>query len=185
VNEDLAIVEPVDAHGRPVPVGVPSDKVLLTNLVNRAQPLLRYEVSDSITLLSNDCPCGSPMTSIRVDGRSDDTFFLADPTGRYQAHPPVPFEALFLGVEGLRQYQLIHERQNALRVLYVPNPGVRDANFVGGRILESMGRYLEKNRLSGCVQLAVEAVDTIPRQPGSHKLRQIYSKVPRPQAVAV
>jgi phenylacetate-coenzyme A ligase PaaK-like adenylate-forming protein len=185
VNEDLAIVEPVDAAGRPVPVGVASDKLYLTNLVNRAQPLLRYEVSDAITLLGDDCPCGSPMMSIRVEGRADDTFFLEDASGRYQAHPPVPLEALFLGVEGLRQYQLIHERQNALRILYVSGPEVGDRAHVGLRLQDAFRRYLERRGLSGCVQLAVEPVDAIPRQPGSHKLRQIYSKVPRPDALAV
>jgi phenylacetate-CoA ligase len=36
-----AIVEVVDDHDRPVPPGMPGARVLLTNLVNRVQPLLR------------------------------------------------------------------------------------------------------------------------------------------------
>ena len=179
VNEDLVILEPVDAHGRPVPIGVASDKIYITNLINRAQPLLRYEINDSVTLLGDGCPCGSSMPTIRVEGRSDDTFFLSDSSGRVQAHPPLPFEALFLNVDGLRQYQLIHEAQNALRVLFVAAPGM-DPETVGKGIERMLGSYLERSRLNGSVKLSIDAVSAIERQAGSHKLRQIYSKVPRP-----
>lgn len=183
VNEDLAIVEPVDAMGRPVPVGVASDKVYLTNLVNRAQPLLRYELSDSITLLGDDCPCGSPMRSIRVEGRADDTIFLADETGQFSAHPPVPFEVVFLGVPGLRQYQLVHERQNQLVVRVVAEPGA-DADEVARTTDRALRDYLARARLASQVQVGVELTDSLERTASGHKLRQIYSKVPRPALAA-
>ena len=44
---DMCIVELVDEHDRPVPAGTPSAKVLVTNLYNRVQPLIRYELTDS------------------------------------------------------------------------------------------------------------------------------------------
>ena len=40
----------VDDEYRPVPAGVPGAKVLVTNLYNRVQPLIRYEVGDVVTL---------------------------------------------------------------------------------------------------------------------------------------
>jgi phenylacetate-CoA ligase len=43
---DLAIVEPVDDDGHPVPEGAPSTRVLVTNLFNLTQPLIRYELQD-------------------------------------------------------------------------------------------------------------------------------------------
>src|SRR5215213_5955557 len=46
--EDQAIVEVVDEAGRPVPAGQAGHKLLVTNLVTRTQPLLRYEVSDMV-----------------------------------------------------------------------------------------------------------------------------------------
>ncbi len=179
VNEDLAIIEPVDAMGRPVPVGVASDKVYLTNLVNRAQPLLRYELSDSITLLGDDCPCGSPMRSVRIEGRADDTIFLADASGQFSAHPPVPFEVVFLGVAGLRQYQLVHERQNQLLVRVVSEDGV-DAAEVARGASQALTAYLARARLDAEVEVSVELTDSLERTAAGHKLRQIYSKVPRP-----
>ncbi|MCI0620151.1 MAG: phenylacetate--CoA ligase family protein, partial [Acidobacteria bacterium] len=59
LNDDLLIVEPVDAAGRPEPPGVRSAKLYLTNLYNRLLPLIRYEITDEITLLDERCPCGS------------------------------------------------------------------------------------------------------------------------------
>ncbi|HET6687122.1 MAG TPA: hypothetical protein VFH02_11415 [Jiangellaceae bacterium] len=46
-NTDMCIVELVDDDYRPVPPGVPSTKVLVTNLYNLTQPLIRYELADS------------------------------------------------------------------------------------------------------------------------------------------
>ncbi|MFO0724661.1 MAG: AMP-binding protein [Myxococcota bacterium] len=176
VNEDLVILEPVDASGRPVPVGERSDKVYVTNLMNHAQPLLRYEIGDSVTILDDECPCGSPMRSIRVEGRTDDTFYLTDQHGRTGAHPPLLFESLFLGIPGLLQYQLVHETQNHLLArVVVDRHG--DQRAVEGAVLGALRSYLEQHRLSSVVEIAVEAVPSLDRTEG-HKLRQIYSKVP-------
>jgi phenylacetate-coenzyme A ligase PaaK-like adenylate-forming protein len=48
-NSDTCIAELVDADDRPVPTGTPSARVLLTNLANRIQPLIRYQLEDSFT----------------------------------------------------------------------------------------------------------------------------------------
>jgi phenylacetate-CoA ligase len=179
INEDLCVLEPVDAGGKPVPPGVPSAKVYVTNLENRAQPIIRYELPDSITLLPEGCACGAGMRAIRVEGRADDTFFLRDASGRYQAHPPLPFEALFLNLPGLAQYQLVHEAQNELRIRYVTAPGA-DTSEVGRTLSERFGGYLEKNELAATVRHGVEPVAAIEREARGHKLRQVISKVPRP-----
>lgn len=176
VNEDYCVLEPVDGSGRPVPAGVPSAKVLLTNLVNRAQPLLRYELSDSVTVIDEPCRCGSPMPRIRVEGRSDDTIYLEDASGHLTPHPPVPFEVLFLNVDGLMQYQLVHEEQNRLTVRYVADRGAGEQ--VRTVLAERFDEYLARNGLSGCVTVDLIRVDRIEREAQGHKLRQIYSKVP-------
>jgi hypothetical protein len=77
ILEDLVVVEVVDEHGRPLPPGAPGHKVLLTNLVSRVQPLLRYELTDSVTLAGGPNPLGLPCARIAaVDGRSDDVITL-------------------------------------------------------------------------------------------------------------
>lgn len=179
LNSDLCVLEPVDEAGRPVPVGVPSDKVWVTNLLNYAQPLIRYELNDSVTVLDEACPCGAGMPVIRVEGRSDDTFFLHDARGRFSAHPPVPFEVLFLDAPGLEQYQLVHEAQNALLVRAVAADGA-DRTALRALLSGRFEAYLAENELSGAVRVKIELVPALEREATGHKLRQIFSKVPRP-----
>ena len=75
LSDDLLIVEPVDELGDPVPAGVRSNKIYLTNLFNPLMPLIRYEITDEITLDDEPCACGSIHRRIHdIQGRNDDTF---------------------------------------------------------------------------------------------------------------
>jgi|EndMetStandDraft_3_1072993.scaffolds.fasta_scaffold33669_3 phenylacetate-coenzyme A ligase PaaK-like adenylate-forming protein len=70
ISEDLVVLESVDEHHQPVPHGTAGAKVLITNLTNYAQPLIRYEVPDRITISQDICRCGRPFASIsRIDPR--------------------------------------------------------------------------------------------------------------------
>jgi phenylacetate-CoA ligase len=69
-NSDLCIVELVDAENRPVPPGVPSAKVLLTNLYNRTQPLIRYALTDSFVQQPDAADHGYLRAKVR--GRADE-----------------------------------------------------------------------------------------------------------------
>jgi len=78
-NDDLVIVEPVDDQGRPVLPGQPSAKIYITNLFNHVLPLIRFEVTDEMTVIEGSCPCGSAYTWIEeVQGRLDDSLHYAD-----------------------------------------------------------------------------------------------------------
>jgi phenylacetate-CoA ligase len=73
--DDLAIIEPVDEQGDPVTPGQPAAKIYLTNLYNLTQPLIRYELMDSMTVHTERCRCGSAHSWISdLGGRRDDTF---------------------------------------------------------------------------------------------------------------
>ncbi len=50
VNADWVLLEPVDDDFRPTPPGEPSRTVLLTNLANRVQPIIRYDLGDSVVV---------------------------------------------------------------------------------------------------------------------------------------
>jgi phenylacetate-coenzyme A ligase PaaK-like adenylate-forming protein len=76
VNNDWAILESVDERGRPVPDGEMGATVLLTNLANAVQPLIRYDLGDRIRLHARGCNCGSHLPVVEVLGRSDDTLRL-------------------------------------------------------------------------------------------------------------
>ncbi len=77
VNEDWVLLEPVDERHRPVPFGQPSHSVLLTNLANLVQPLIRYDLGDQVTLHTERCSCGSALPMIDVRGRNDDIMRVA------------------------------------------------------------------------------------------------------------
>lgn len=67
---DLAIVEFVDEHDQPVGLGEAAHHVLVTNLFNRTQPLIRYRLDDRMTALE---PLATPAHQrARLEGRSDD-----------------------------------------------------------------------------------------------------------------
>jgi len=69
-NTDLCIVELVGADNRPVTPGVPSAKVLVTNLYNVTQPLIRYELTDTFIRQPDAAEHG--YLRARVQGRNDE-----------------------------------------------------------------------------------------------------------------
>ena len=58
--DDLVIIEPVDRDGNVVAPGRSADKILLTNLYNRTQPLIRYEITDAMTVLPEPANAAVP-----------------------------------------------------------------------------------------------------------------------------
>ncbi len=86
--EDGCIVELVDDRGCHVAPGVPSTRVLITNLTNRLQPLIRYEVTDSFVRLPDSPEHGYLRAT--VDGRADDAFDY----GAVRIHPATIRSAL-------------------------------------------------------------------------------------------
>jgi phenylacetate-CoA ligase len=122
ILEDLVVLEVVDRHHRPVPPGTPGHKVLLTNLVNHAQPLIRYELSDSVTLAGGPNPLGLPYARIAaIDGRSDDIITLPAAGGGRVAVHPFRLRAPFAALPEVRQYQVRHD-QVGLHVRLVLRP---------------------------------------------------------------
>jgi phenylacetate-CoA ligase len=75
LNEDIAVYEPVDADMRPVAAGTTAAKLLVTNVINHAIPLIRYELADELTVLVEPNP--GPWTGRRIadiEGRLEGTF---------------------------------------------------------------------------------------------------------------
>ena len=179
VNEDVCFLEAVDENNQPVEHGRPSHRVLLTNLMSYAQPIIRYQLSDSITLEDSPCACGSPMMRVRVAGRTDDTLYLRNDHGVYDAYPPMPFEAVMLQIDGLRQYQIVHVRQNFLEVRVVGWNGVSSDELIGDTT-NALHRFFEVRGCKDSVVLSVSSVQAIERDPVSHKIRQISSLVEKP-----
>jgi phenylacetate-coenzyme A ligase PaaK-like adenylate-forming protein len=96
--------------------------VLVTNLVNRALPLIRYELSDSVTLAAGPDPGGWPMRRLAaVEGRSDDIVHLAAPGGGTVAVHPLHLRAPFAAFPDVVQYQIVRDH-SGLSVSVVLRP---------------------------------------------------------------
>jgi phenylacetate-CoA ligase len=116
LNDDLVIVEPVDGDGRPVPPGQVSAKVHVTNLYNTLLPLIRFEVTDEVTVLEGTCQCGSAYTWIDdVHGRLDDS--LTYPGG-VTVHPFVLRSPLGRQ-RNIAEYQ-VHQTLRGVKILFRP-----------------------------------------------------------------
>jgi phenylacetate-CoA ligase len=114
--EDLSIVEVVDEANQPVPPGMFGAKVLLTVLWSRTQPLIRYELSDSLRLSADLCPDGRATRLIdAVQGRTEDTLHLPGSDGRLVSIHPNVFHHVFDGLP-VGGWQVIQEPEQ-LRIL--------------------------------------------------------------------
>jgi phenylacetate-CoA ligase len=151
--DDLAIIEPCDRDGNVVPPGSPAEKILLTNLYNRTQPLIRYEIADGMTLLDGVCECGCAHR--RIDGLSGrtDTFF------RYRegiAVHPMAMATALLGGAGVAEYQVSQTPDGAdVRV-------VCDLNTDLEHLRRNMVAMMEQAGLRR-PQVTITSVDTIER----------------------
>ncbi len=120
--EDLDIVEVVDALNRPVPPGVYGDKLLITRLFNTTQPLIRYEVSDRLSLSSPSCSCKRPFALVEdIQGRKEDVLFFPGTAGANVRIIPHVFHQV-MDATPVREWQIMQE-EGGLRVMV---SGVRE-----------------------------------------------------------
>ncbi|WP_346960142.1 phenylacetate--CoA ligase family protein [uncultured Arthrobacter sp.] len=123
VNSDWVILEPVEADYRPTPEGQPSHTVLLTNLANRVQPLIRYDLGDSVIAKTGPCECGNPLPAVRVAGRHDDVLHLDNASGRTVSILPLAVTAPIDGAPGVHRCQLVQSGRAEVRVRLELEPG--------------------------------------------------------------
>ena len=173
IFEGSVVVEVVDESGDPVAPGVPGAKVLLTSLVNRAQPLIRYELTDAIVLAEGPDPSGRPYLRIaRVDGRSGDILRFPAANGGEVAVHPYRLRSPFSAMLDVRQYQIVRE-PDGLRVRIVPRDSA--PADLPDRVRDAIERQLE-DAGAAPTRILVEQVDELERDPGhAAKLKLVTS----------
>ena len=85
LNDDLLLVEAVDADEHPVAAGVAADHLLVTSLHQWTMPLIRYRVDDRVIIDPEPGRYTAYRRLASIDGRSDDLFRYGDVT----VHPHV------------------------------------------------------------------------------------------------
>jgi phenylacetate-coenzyme A ligase PaaK-like adenylate-forming protein len=123
VFNDLCLIEVVDRHCRPVASGRPGAKLLLTNLYNKTQPIIRYEVTDLLTISAAPCPCGRPFPLItRISGRSEDILTFKGKDGAEVFIPPLAIAMRIDALPEIAEYQ-VHYSATGINLCVVPRPG--------------------------------------------------------------
>lgn len=169
VNADLAILEVVDEHYRPVPPGVEGSKVLVTNLYNRVQPIIRYEVDDRLTMSAETpCRCGSILPHIaKISGRNKDRLWLEHGGTRRELQYYVFLTPLH-HVLDLAEHQIVQTGPRSFLIRVVPLKGRQlSADHIRGLVQE----HLKTEGLDSFVDVAIEVVPDIPRGPSGKVAR--------------
>ncbi|MFH1465195.1 MAG: AMP-binding protein [Pseudomonadota bacterium] len=171
VNVDLCAVEVVDDSWYPVPEGACGTRVLVSNLFNPLLPLLRYELKDAVAMTSDPCACGSQLPRLlSIRGRTDHVLWLAHPDGRARAlHPTLVLETL-LPFEAVRDWRLVQEAPDRLRLDLVLPPGREGEARVA---LDAVRQAVMSVVPGAAVSLQQRLLPRLEPDPGSGKVRRI------------
>jgi putative adenylate-forming enzyme len=160
--EDVTLVENVDDDRRPVPAGEPGTRLLVTNLHNLAQPIIRLELSDAVTLDPEPCPCGRTLIRTRaIEGRTDDVLYLPARRGGEVMVHPLQFGIVTRDRE-VREFQVIQEGEG-VRILVVARPSADDELDL--RLREAVSRKLADLGVRE-PRVSVERRENLPRSAG-------------------
>lgn len=158
LNSDLAILEVVDADNRPVPKGTPGSKVLLTNLYNLVQPIIRYEIDDIVTMSESPCPCGNLLPLIEsVGGRAKDQLWI-EVNGQSRDLPIYVFLAALDNETNLAEHQILQTGVNTFVLRAAAQAG---KELSAERLRAYVHQSLASEGIADIIKLDVELVDRI------------------------
>jgi phenylacetate-CoA ligase len=157
--EDNVFVEVVDENNQPVPEGVFGDKLLITVLFNKTQPLIRYELSDSIKLSSSSCPCGRPYILVEdIQGRAEDFLYFDSLGKKVTIHPNKIHEIMEFAPVSSWQV-VLKDKTLELSLVSLEN------NNLTERIFSELEALLKREGVDG-IEISVKKVPAIPKSAG-------------------
>jgi phenylacetate-CoA ligase len=176
VFNDQCVLEVVDDQGRPVEPGK-AGQVVITNLYNKCQPLIRYRMNDLATYSEEECDCGSPFPILKsMNGRYEDSILVENGRGSYEPlHPSVFVEFFVPGLRGLQAHQM---ERNRIKLLIIAGGNKEE---VVAAVSKRMREILVSRRLLDVVEFEVELVDSIQSDNRSGKVRAVISHCGPPQ----
>ena len=169
VNADWVLLEPVDRHFHPTPPGELSHTVLLTNLANALQPIIRYDLGDSVRAKVGLCTCGSPLPAIQVEGRSDDVLVLHARDGTPQHLVPLALTTVIEDAALVHRFQVVQTAPDRLCLRLMDADRAR----AGATAMHALRGYLDRHGLTH-VEILLEPGEPQTQQRGG-KLRQVVA----------
>ncbi len=170
VNSDWAVLEVVDDQYQPVVPGVVGSRILVTNLSNRVQPFIRYEVLDRVALSATPCRCGSRLPLIqRIEGRSAELLWVG-PKRQGRFISGVLFHSVTDELGGVYDWQVQQTERNAVIVrLVLSEPAGRSP----GELQAIVSHRLVQQGLPGYVTTRVDVVPSLAADSSTGKVRRL------------
>ena len=132
-------------------------RLLVTDLVNWAMPLIRYEIGDRGVVSTTPCPCGDPRPVIEaLEGRIADAFTL--PSGKLVSAALLDTRNRQLRREGVLEAQLVQDAPGHLTIGYVPG-----TNYADGFLDELVATLTELT--GGELEIAATRIDNLATEP--------------------
>ena len=158
-----------------MPSGARSDALLVTNLANYVQPVIRYQLGDSVVISDHGCACGAPLATISVEGRTDEILRFPLAGGGKAVIVPMAIATVVEGARGVRRYQVLPPAPDVLTIRLDHDPGA-DRAEIWQRVRARLADLLQAH---GAVDvklcLAAEPPHANPR---SGKLRHVLQSLP-------
>ena len=125
-------------------IEVESGKMYLTSLYNFTQPLIRYHLSDNLTLQRAGVGSRYPFTkAVGLLGRDEDILWFEDGDGKQEFLHPLAIEGFC--IEGLKDYQFQKIAKDAFE-MYAEVSAGSSKEFIRQEMLRQMKQILkEKN----------------------------------------
>jgi phenylacetate-CoA ligase len=173
VNSDALMVEIEPTPGLPDGLG----RVLVTDLLNRSMPLIRYEIGDLATWADpGPCACGRHLPRLaRLEGRITD--FLVLPDNRRVSGPSLTL--VVSDMADIRQVQFVQLKTDQIVLKVVPGAGY------GSDTVQELHRRLDPY-IRGTANLSIVCVNGIPvESSGKYRFVKTSDEMETSQSVAV
>lgn len=155
-------------EGNAVQEGEPGNLVL-TNLYNYTEPLIRYRMNDELAMNAKKCACGSPFPAVKtIAGRTEDFLWFENDGVSDYLHPVVLAEFF---VPGLKKFQFVQTGKNSFVMKAVIEAGNKEKTIQD--IKARMKKILEEKKLDTSVVFVVEETDDISNDPKTGKFKLI------------
>lgn len=139
-------------------------RLIITALDNTLFPYIRYDIGDSGSPLTVECPCGSPFPALEWGyGKIVDCFVAPD--GRIIAGGF--FEDLMFGIQGVHAYQFRQKTSEEIVLFIVPSDCASSTPLA--EYTSRIGNHIHE-RFSPQIRFRAEIVGAIPPSPaGKHQ----------------
>lgn len=167
VNADYVVLEPVDRDYNPVAPGELSHTVLLTNLANAVQPIIRYDLGDRVRMRATPCPCGNALPALEIEGRTDDILSLTAGDGTRVKLVPLAIATVVEDAARIYRFQIVQSAPDALCLRLSHADRVRNP-----AALRALRAYLDAQ---GLANVTVRLDEAEPGEARDGKLRQVVA----------